>query len=185
MTGRLHFHFSLPCIGEGNGNPLQRFCLESPRDGGAWWAAVSGVAQSWTRLKRRGRGGSSSVAVVQSLSCVWLSAAPWTAAHQAPLSFTISWNLLKLMSIKLVMPSNHLTLCYPLLLSNYLCAKQPIWLYLVKYLFDVFTHVIEVLIVLILMKSTLSSFSLWLYFLCPKKCLPTLSLQIYSPMLLL
>ena len=49
---RLHFHFSLSCIGEGNGNPLQCSCLENPRDGGAWWAAIYGVAQSWTRLKR-------------------------------------------------------------------------------------------------------------------------------------
>ena len=52
MTERLHFHFSLSCIGEGNGNPLQCSCLENPRDGGAWWAAVCGVAQSRTRLKR-------------------------------------------------------------------------------------------------------------------------------------
>ena len=51
-TERLHFHFSLLCIGEGNGNPLQCSCLENPRDGGAWWAAVYGVAQSQTRLKR-------------------------------------------------------------------------------------------------------------------------------------
>ena len=51
-TERLHFHFSLSCIGEGNGNPLQCSCLENPRVGGAWWAAVSGAAQSWTRLKR-------------------------------------------------------------------------------------------------------------------------------------
>ena len=51
MTERLHFHFSLSCIGEGNGKPLQCSCLENPRDGGAWWAAVSGVAQSRTRLK--------------------------------------------------------------------------------------------------------------------------------------
>ena len=50
-TERLHFHFSLSCIGEGNGNPLQCSCLETPRDRGAWWAAVSGVAQSQTRLK--------------------------------------------------------------------------------------------------------------------------------------
>ena len=50
-TERLHFHFSLSCIGEGNGNPLQCSCLENPRDGGAWWAAVCGVAQSRTRLK--------------------------------------------------------------------------------------------------------------------------------------
>ena len=47
---RLHFHFSLSCFGEGNGNPLQCSCLENPRDGGAWWAAVYGVAQSRTRL---------------------------------------------------------------------------------------------------------------------------------------
>ena len=45
---QLHFHFSLSCIGEGNGTPLQYFCLENPRDGGAWWAAVYEVAQSRT-----------------------------------------------------------------------------------------------------------------------------------------
>ena len=50
-TERLHLHFSLSCIGEGSGNPLQCSCLENPRDTGAWWAAVSGVAQSRTRLK--------------------------------------------------------------------------------------------------------------------------------------
>ena len=46
----LHFHFSHACIGEGNGNPLQCSCLENPRDSGAWWAAIYGVAQSWTQL---------------------------------------------------------------------------------------------------------------------------------------
>ena len=51
-TKWLHFHFSLSCIGEGNGNPLQCSCLENPRDGGAWWAAIYGVAQSWTWLKQ-------------------------------------------------------------------------------------------------------------------------------------
>ena len=51
-TERLHFHFALPCIGEGNGDPLQCSCLENPRDRGAWWAAVHRVAQSRTRLKR-------------------------------------------------------------------------------------------------------------------------------------
>ena len=55
MTERLHFHFSLSCIGEGNGNPLQCSCLESPRDGGAWWAAVYGVTQSRTRLRQLSR----------------------------------------------------------------------------------------------------------------------------------
>ena len=51
-TERLHFHFSLSCIGEGNGNPLQCSCLENPRDGGASWAAVYGVTESRTQLKR-------------------------------------------------------------------------------------------------------------------------------------
>ena len=54
-TERLHFHFSLSCIGEGNGNPLHCSCLENPRDRGAWCAAVYGVAQSWTRLTRLSR----------------------------------------------------------------------------------------------------------------------------------
>ena len=81
-TERLHFHFSLPCIGEGNGNPLQCSCLENTRDGGAWWAAVYGVAQSRTRLKR-------------------LSSSR-TTAHQAFLSITNSRSLPKIMS--LVMP---------------------------------------------------------------------------------
>ena len=62
MTERLHFHFhfSLSCIGEGKGNPLQCSCLENPRDGGAWWAAIYGVAQSWTRLMRLSSRSSSS-----------------------------------------------------------------------------------------------------------------------------
>ena len=51
-TERLHFHFSFPCIGEGNGNPLQYSCLGNPRDRGVWWAAIYGVTQSRTRLKR-------------------------------------------------------------------------------------------------------------------------------------
>ena len=51
-TERLHFHFSLSCIGEGNGNPLQCSCLENLRDGRAWWAAIYGVSQSWTQLKQ-------------------------------------------------------------------------------------------------------------------------------------
>ena len=47
-TEQLHFHFSLSCIGEGNGNPLQCSCLENPGDRGAWWAAVCGVTQNQT-----------------------------------------------------------------------------------------------------------------------------------------
>jgi len=59
-TERLHFDFSLSCTGEGNGNPLQCSCLENPRDGGARWAAVSGVTQSWTQLKQLSSSSSSS-----------------------------------------------------------------------------------------------------------------------------
>ena len=51
MTERLHFHFSLSCTGDGNGNPLQCSCLENPGDGGAWWAPIYGVTQSRTLLK--------------------------------------------------------------------------------------------------------------------------------------
>ena len=60
-TEQLHFHFSLSCIGEGNGNPLQCSCLENPRDWGAWWAAVYGVAQSRTQLKWLSSSSSSSL----------------------------------------------------------------------------------------------------------------------------
>ena len=60
LTEQLHFHFSLSCTGEGNGNPLQCSCLENPGDGGAWWPAVYGIAHSRTRLKRLSSRSSSS-----------------------------------------------------------------------------------------------------------------------------
>ena len=87
---------SLSRIGEGNGNPLQCSCLENPRDGGAWWAAVYGVAQSQTRLRQLSSSSSGS-----RLPC------------PPPTPGACS-----LMSIESVMPSNHLILCYPLLLSQ-------------------------------------------------------------------
>ena len=62
-TERLHFHFSLSCIGEGNGNLLQCSCLENPRDGGAWLSAIYGVVQSQTRLKRLSSSSSSSTII--------------------------------------------------------------------------------------------------------------------------
>ena len=65
-TERLHFHFSLSCIGEGNGNPLQCSCLENPRDRGAWWAAIYGVTQSRTRLKQLSSSSSSSYNIYSS-----------------------------------------------------------------------------------------------------------------------
>ena len=74
-TEWLHFHFS--CIGERNGNPIQCSCLENPRDEGAWWAAVSGVAQSWTGLKPLSS--SSSLRADQSRTLLWneLSVFSW------------------------------------------------------------------------------------------------------------
>ena len=69
-TERLHFHFSLSCIGEGNGNPLQCSCLENPRDGGAWWAALYGVAQGRTRLRRFSSSSSSSSYITRLLKPV-------------------------------------------------------------------------------------------------------------------
>ena len=59
-TQWLRFHFSLSCIGEGGGGPLPGSCLENPRDGGGWWAAICGVAQGWKRLKRHSSSSSSS-----------------------------------------------------------------------------------------------------------------------------
>ena len=64
MTERLHFHFSLSCIGEGNGNPLQYSCRENPRDRGTCWAAIYGVAQSWTLLKQLSSSSSSSRLII-------------------------------------------------------------------------------------------------------------------------
>ena len=72
---------SLSCIGGENGNPHQCSCMENPRDWGAWWTAIYGVAQSPTRLKWLS---SSSIDV-----CFWLFVTPWTVAHQAPLSMGI------------------------------------------------------------------------------------------------
>ena len=80
----LTFHFSLSCIGEGNGNPLQCSCLENPRDGGAWWAAISGVTQSRTRLPRLSSSSSSS-----HFSCVRLFCDPMDRGPQAPLSVSL------------------------------------------------------------------------------------------------
>ena len=101
----------------GNGNPLQYSCLVNPMHGRAWWARVHAVTESWTRLFTHSFAlNKVQFSSVQSLSRVRLFATPWTAACQASLSITNSWSLLKLMSIESVMPSNHLILCYPLLL---------------------------------------------------------------------
>ena len=95
MTERLHFDFSLSYIGEGNGNPLQCSCLENPRDGGAWWAAVYGVTQSRTRLKRLSSSSSLIIALclhllISESSSVILFATPSSVVYQAPLSMEFS-----------------------------------------------------------------------------------------------
>ena len=82
-TERLHFPFSLSCIGEGNGNPLQCSCLENPRDGRGWWAAIYGVAQSQTRLKR-----------LSSSSSKYLPSKEWVMmAASKPLVWTLPFTL--------------------------------------------------------------------------------------------
>ena len=89
---QLHFHFSLSCIGEGNGNPLQCSCLENPRDRGAWWAAVYGVTQSRTGLKRLSSSSSSSSSSRASLAARMVNNLPaiqetwvWSLSQEDPL----------------------------------------------------------------------------------------------------
>ena len=82
MTERLHFHFSLSCIGEGNGNPLQSSPLENPKDGGAWWAAVYGAAQSRTRLKRLSSSSSSSSVYISMLRSQFVALSPSPAVSK-------------------------------------------------------------------------------------------------------
>ena len=72
------FHFSLSCIGEGNGNPLQCSCLESPRDGAAWWAAVYGVTQSRTRLRWLSNSREAWRAAVHGIAKSWTRLSDWT-----------------------------------------------------------------------------------------------------------
>ena len=84
QTEQLHFQFSLSCIGEGNGNLLQCSCLENLKDGGAWWASISGVAQSRTRLKQ----------LSSSSSSVEIWPVKGMQKHYPPLlsSFTLLWH---------------------------------------------------------------------------------------------
>ena len=84
-TERLHFHFSLSCIGEGNGNPLQCSCLENPRDEGAWWAAIHGVTQSRTWLKRH----SSSSLIQSNIPRNWVS--PKESIPKPKINFMKIW----------------------------------------------------------------------------------------------
>ena len=109
MTEWLHFHSSLSSIGEGHGNPLQCYCLENPRDGGAWWAAVYGVTRSRTQLKRLSSSSSSS----QTLSRLQLATVyrSWTA------TLLLFWNKLVLLTILSF-------LILPFYLSQYSLASE-------------------------------------------------------------
>ena len=119
-TERLHFHFSLSCIGEGNGNPLQCSCLENPRDEGAWWAAVHGVAQSWTRLKRLSSSSPYIVATgisgwyLPMLQCVHVGS--WN--HTEPI---IQWHTLLLLTFD----SKHMSMWLHLLCEHFQRQLQP------------------------------------------------------------
>ena len=106
-TERLHFHFSLSWIGEGNGNPLQCSCLENPRDGGAWWAAIYGVAQSRTRLKRLSSSSSRASLVAQLVKNMpvtqetWVRSLGWedplekgNATYSSILAWRIPWTVM-------------------------------------------------------------------------------------------
>ena len=89
-TEQLHFHFSLSCIREGNGNPLQYSCLENPRDGGAWWAAVYGVVQSRTRLKRLSSSSSSSKRIEKDTSSKQETQASWNGHKSEAKAFLMA-----------------------------------------------------------------------------------------------
>ena len=98
---RLHFHFSLSCIGEGNGHPLQCSCLENPRDGGACWAAVYGVAQSRTLLKR-----------LSSSSSSWVSGRPWPLGDSLDRALSITPDVFLILGS---VEANSARILYPLL----------------------------------------------------------------------
>ena len=96
-TEQLHFHFSLSCIGEGNGNPFRCSCLENPRDWGAWWVSVYGVAQSRTWLKWLSSSSSSIVVLFyildKALMCLSTHCVITYAQQMTHLKCTIQWIL--------------------------------------------------------------------------------------------
>ena len=132
MTERLHFHFSLLCIGEGNGNPLQCSCLENPRYRGAWWASIYGVTQSRTRLKWL------------SINQRWISYCHFSQETQKPwrqnihnslmVHAPLAWWLFILVGpATLVMPFSP----HPVFLAPTFTLKCPIWV--TNYIVDLWT----------------------------------------------
>ena len=103
-TEQLHFHFSLSCTGEGNGNPLQYSCLENPRDRGAWWAAIYGVAQSHTQLKRFSSSSSRATVRGQSQGCLWWGPPGPSACHMVLRNSSTSFHHIYTQSTDLMQP---------------------------------------------------------------------------------
>ena len=101
-TEWLHFHFSLSCIGEGNGNPLHCSCLENPRDGEDWWAAVYGVAQSQTRLK-------------------WLSSSSSSSSSNQVPEITPKWEWEQRVS------SGKVLISYHFIFFLFICCNDSVW----------------------------------------------------------
>ena len=112
-TEHVHFHFSLSCIGEGNGNPLQCSCLENPRDGEAWWAAICGVTQSQTWLKR----------LSSSSREAWCAAVHGVAKSRTQLNDWTELNWFKLSLISSWKPSLHPKFDYDVFLNANMLAS--------------------------------------------------------------
>ena len=99
-TEQLHFHFSLSCIGEGNGNPLQCSCLENPRDGGAWLDAIYWVAQNWTQQKRLSSSSSSLARSRKLQEHIWQQGGTLTLGTSLRLEITLLTTCLRRQSSK-------------------------------------------------------------------------------------
>ena len=128
MTEQLHFHLSLSCIGEGNGTPLQCSCLENPRDWGAWWAALYGVSQSQTWLKRLSSSSSSSLTLTEAPVSIKISS--FTNENYDVASLSISFQVTQIWSNSqhfskiCAPPATHMRACC--MLSHFSC----VWLFL-------------------------------------------------------
>ena len=104
-TERLLFHFSLSCSGEGNGNPLQCSCLETPRDGGAWWAAIYGVTQSHTQLKWLSSSNSITHSPQDKIPILYLS---FQTSHDFAVLVSFLSHLLSFLSLNINLQYTHL-----------------------------------------------------------------------------
>ena len=138
-TERLHFHFSLSCVGESNGNPLQCSWLDNPRDGGAWWASVCGVVQSWTRLKWLSSSSSSSRKVCQSQQALpslkpKIKVRKWEQDSSVPLSLCCSQK-----ASDSQYTAKHHSFIYSIIFAI-LCVIKSVWIVAITHLFIFKAH---------------------------------------------